>query len=106
MDTITWTATDDSSWDTRVAKAISNHCVATREPVPADEEFQTATWEVPAGTVLTAIGYSEADIEADRLRVTAGTRSWVIAIDRDGICGCGECAGAPTFSVVEVFRGA
>jgi hypothetical protein len=100
--TIIWEPTLECSWDAQVAGVIACHCRGARDTVPADEEFQAATWEVPAGTVLdSAIG----DRLAPNLRVTAGGRSWVLDIDRDGICGCGECAGAPTFSVVEVSRG-
>jgi hypothetical protein len=92
---VTWIPTDECSWEKQIAQAISRHCRLAGEPIPADEHYQRAVWEVPEGTALDPVDGKP----APQLRVTAGGRTWLLDIDRDGICGCGECGSAPAFTV-------
>lgn len=94
---IAWVPCDDTTDDDQIAKAIERWHVEHDLVSPADQQFADATWEKPAGTVMSR--WPDA-VLAPQLRVTMPNRNrYVLEIDWDGACGCPECRGGPSYIV-------
>lgn len=94
-----WVPCDDTADDDQIAKAIERWHVEHDIACPADQQFADATWQKPAGTVMSR----EPDaVLAPQLRVTMPNRNrYLLDLDWDGACGCPECHGGPDYSVRE-----
>lgn len=87
--------------DGPVGRAIELWHVEAGIACPADSEFGSSKWEIPAGTTDSQMEHQFNGVPlAERLRVTLSTgRVYVLDIQWDGICGCGECSAEPLFIV-------
>lgn len=108
LSSLQWQPTTEFALDTEVGDAIADHLRQTDVPVPADEQFQTATWSVPVGTELQNPEWAQfnGNPSAPALRVdfTNGL-TVVLLVGWSDMCGCQTCAGKPSLRVVEVRRG-
>lgn len=97
-----WVPATDCLDDMAIAKGIVEWHEARGEAVPADALFQNATWEKPEGTVCENWGGYWGETTAKVMRVTLGSARYLLAVEWDGLCGCRECSGRPTYAVQSV----
>lgn len=108
LSSLQWQPTTDFALDIAVGDAIAAHLQQAGIPVPADEQFQTATWSIPVGTELESPEWAQfnGNPSAPALRVDLSNGlAVVLLVGWSDVCGCQTCAGKPSLRVVEVARG-